>query len=228
MVVWFGWMSKRNLNFIDLFAGAGGLSEGFIKSGFFPIAHVEMNHDAVETLKTREVFHFCERNNLLEKYNQYLLGNISKEEIRSFVPDICLERVIEKEMNEDVKENNIKSKENSEKSSDIDNNYDNKDSNKENEENNITLNNNSNNDSEQNNNGNLVSLEEKKKIEVINNFDSFINNEQNKEQIQIEKNHETFINQNQLPEIRTMINPQSLNKSHSNFFPSDDIQVGEK
>ena len=31
------------LNFIDLFAGAGGLSEGFIREMFEPVAHVEMN-----------------------------------------------------------------------------------------------------------------------------------------------------------------------------------------
>lgn len=34
------------MNYIDLFAGAGGLSEGFIRQGFTPVAHVEMNKDA--------------------------------------------------------------------------------------------------------------------------------------------------------------------------------------
>lgn len=40
-------------NFIDLFAGAGGLSEGFIQAGFSPVAHVEMNPYAAQTLETR-------------------------------------------------------------------------------------------------------------------------------------------------------------------------------
>lgn len=94
-------MSKRKLNFIDLFAGAGGLSEGFVKAGFFPIAHVEMNHDAIETLKTREAFHYCKKHNMLDKYNSYLLGQLSKEAIRELIPQINLERVIEEEMTEE-------------------------------------------------------------------------------------------------------------------------------
>lgn len=40
-------------NFIDLFAGCGGLSEGFYKQGFNALAHIEINPTACETLKTR-------------------------------------------------------------------------------------------------------------------------------------------------------------------------------
>ena len=39
--------------FIDLFAGCGGLSEGFYRMGFQALAHVEINHWACETLRKR-------------------------------------------------------------------------------------------------------------------------------------------------------------------------------
>ena len=41
------------INFIDLFAGCGGLTEGFYRQGYNALAHVEINHYACETLKTR-------------------------------------------------------------------------------------------------------------------------------------------------------------------------------
>lgn len=41
------------INFIDLFAGCGGLTEGFYKQGYNALAHVEIDHYACESLKTR-------------------------------------------------------------------------------------------------------------------------------------------------------------------------------
>ena len=43
----------KDYNFIDLFAGCGGLSEGFYKQGFKALTHVEIDHFACQTLKTR-------------------------------------------------------------------------------------------------------------------------------------------------------------------------------
>ena len=39
-------MEERQYTVIDLFAGAGGLSEGFVQAGFVPIAHVEMDKES--------------------------------------------------------------------------------------------------------------------------------------------------------------------------------------
>lgn len=54
-------MEHTKMNYIDLFAGAGGLSEGFLQNGFSPLAHVEMNEDACFTLKTRLCYHYLIR-----------------------------------------------------------------------------------------------------------------------------------------------------------------------
>ena len=46
-------MPKKKYTFIDLFAGCGGLSEGFYRQGFKALAHVEFDHSCCETLRTR-------------------------------------------------------------------------------------------------------------------------------------------------------------------------------
>ena len=50
-------MPKRKYTFIDLFAGCGGLSEGFYRQGFKALAHVEINHWACETLRARMLYY---------------------------------------------------------------------------------------------------------------------------------------------------------------------------
>jgi DNA (cytosine-5)-methyltransferase 1 len=67
------------MNFIDLFSGAGGLSEGFIQAGFNPIAHVEIDSHACNTLETRLVYHKLKHENNLGHYYDYLNEKKSRE-----------------------------------------------------------------------------------------------------------------------------------------------------
>jgi DNA (cytosine-5)-methyltransferase 1 len=85
-------------NFIDLFAGAGGLSEGFIKAGFTPIAHVEMNREACDTLKTRTAYHFLKDKGRIEEYYDYLKNTITRDELWSQIPFNLINSVINKEI----------------------------------------------------------------------------------------------------------------------------------
>jgi DNA (cytosine-5)-methyltransferase 1 len=95
----------RKLTYIDLFAGAGGLSEGFIREGFHPIAHVEMNKEACDTLKTRLAFHHFNRINKLKYYFNYLRNEISRDELWNEVPEILMNSII----NEEISGKNIQS-----------------------------------------------------------------------------------------------------------------------
>lgn len=89
-----------NLNFIDLFAGAGGLSEGFIRAGFNPIAHVEMNEDASKTLETRLAYHYLKMINNLKPYYDYEKGSISRQEFLEIIPEAVKKSVINETMTE--------------------------------------------------------------------------------------------------------------------------------
>lgn len=92
----------RSFNYIDLFAGAGGLSEGFIRAGFKPIAHVEMNKDACDTLKTRAAYHWLKEMGNEDMYYEYLKSNHKNKNIFwKKVPDNVINRVINKEISQD-------------------------------------------------------------------------------------------------------------------------------
>jgi len=93
----------KELNYIDLFAGAGGLSEGFIRAGFKPIAHVEMNKDACDTIRTRTAYHWLKENKKSRIYYDYLKSeNKSKEELWKNVPEHLINSVINKEISENT------------------------------------------------------------------------------------------------------------------------------
>lgn len=94
----------ENIRYIDLFAGAGGLSEGFYKQQFVPVAHVEYDKAACFTLKTRAAFHFLNETNNISFYHDYLKGKISREKLYSYIPDNILSSVINAEIG---KENDL-------------------------------------------------------------------------------------------------------------------------
>lgn len=86
--------------FIDLFAGCGGLSEGFIQAGFEPLAHVEMDKAACFSLRTRMAFHWLARHKKANLYADYLNGAITREELYSKTPKHIINSVINAEISD--------------------------------------------------------------------------------------------------------------------------------
>jgi len=112
---------KKTFNYIDLFAGAGGLSEGFLREGFKSIAHVEMNKEACDTLRTRVACHYLSKKNKLDVYYSYLKGEISREQLWSLIPQKIMESVIHSEISDNTR-NSIfnKIRENLQKDEEVD------------------------------------------------------------------------------------------------------------
>lgn len=88
-------------NYLDLFAGAGGLSEGFIRVGYEPIAHIEMDKAACYTLKTRLAYKWLSEHRESATYIQYLRREITREELYDTVPKELLESVLNYEISKD-------------------------------------------------------------------------------------------------------------------------------
>lgn len=101
-------LAPKMFTFVDLFAGAGGLSEGFVRAGFQPIAHVEMDHYACDTLRTRAAFHYLKENGRLDEYKQYLIEKKPNEDgskLWNKVP----KKVIDSVIHETIGSNTIQS-----------------------------------------------------------------------------------------------------------------------
>jgi len=69
---------NKELKYLDLFSGAGGLSEGFMNAGYTPLAHVEVDLNACKTLETRLIYHSLKKKGNLDAYYAYILGNIDR------------------------------------------------------------------------------------------------------------------------------------------------------
>jgi DNA (cytosine-5)-methyltransferase 1 len=90
------------MNYLDLFAGAGGLSEGFNRAGFDAIAHVEIEKYASSTLETRVVYNYLKKSGRHEEYREYqktyYLNKSDRERARekllNLVPPYLLKGVI--------------------------------------------------------------------------------------------------------------------------------------
>lgn len=91
-------MKKSSLKYLDLFAGAGGLSEGFVRAGFSPVAHVEADIAACMTLRTRQAWTWLKSHGRDQVYIDYLRGNISRVELYAAVPKRHLDSVINDEI----------------------------------------------------------------------------------------------------------------------------------
>jgi len=95
----------KKLNFIDLFSGAGGLSEGFINARFNPIAHVEIDKKACDTLETRLIYHKLKNENKTKKYYDYISEKMTREE---FLNNFSNSEISESVINMSIGGNNNK------------------------------------------------------------------------------------------------------------------------
>lgn len=89
------------INIIDLFSGAGGLTEGFRGPCFNILGHVEKEAAASKTLILREVYYYLKSTGKIELYRAFLKGEISIEELLEIVPKEVINKTINLEINDE-------------------------------------------------------------------------------------------------------------------------------
>lgn len=76
---------KDTYRFIDLFAGCGGLSEGFYQEGFKSLLHVDFDVSACETLKERMKY-YSYSNKEIE--NSVICGDLTSQQVHSKINEV--------------------------------------------------------------------------------------------------------------------------------------------
>ena len=89
------------INIIDLFSGAGGLTEGFRNQRYKILGHVEKEKAACETLKLREVYYYLKEKNKLGLYNDFLSSKTSIEDLLKHVPREKLNKILNFEISQE-------------------------------------------------------------------------------------------------------------------------------
>ena len=89
------------INIIDLFSGAGGLTEGFRNQQYKILGHVEKEKAACETLKLREAYYYLKEKNKLELYNDFLNSKTSMEDLLEHVPQEKLKKILNFEISKE-------------------------------------------------------------------------------------------------------------------------------
>jgi DNA (cytosine-5)-methyltransferase 1 len=104
---------------LDLFSGAGGLSEGFFEAGAVFAAHIEADKHACNTLKTRQSYWNLKAKGNEKIYEDYLLKKIDRETlwnkaelnrnlvINEFIDNSSIEK-LKKQVHNNLKEINKK------------------------------------------------------------------------------------------------------------------------
>ena len=91
------------LNIVDVFSGAGGLTEGFRYKDYYDfICHIEMDKDACSSLELRNIYYYLKKENNISPYFEYIQGKISRDELHSIIPRYLTEDILNKEISKET------------------------------------------------------------------------------------------------------------------------------
>lgn len=87
---------------IDLFSGAGGLTEGFRNENFEVIGHVEKEAAASKTLQLRDAYYYLKNHQKVDQYYEFLSGEITETQLLNQIPHKILNKTINKAIGDET------------------------------------------------------------------------------------------------------------------------------